>query len=131
MEQRGVNWFQSRGSGIPSATQKGDPSEVVSKLDTALTAIFSEDGKRTVIYYLTNRYGLTLEQASADPSKLEKALTGMLGEVGWMVVKRAILEEFWERKIELSDTHLVERASLREVFGLVHGLGFMLYPGPR
>ncbi len=125
-----MNWFQSRSSGIPSATQRGDPSEVVSKLDTALTAIFSEDGKRTVIYYLTNRFGLTLEQASMDPSKLEKALTGMLGEVGWVVVKRAILEEFWEKKITISDTKVVERASLREVFGLVHGLGFRLFQGP-
>ena len=97
--------------------------EVVAKLDKALTSIFSEDGKRTVIYYLTNKYGITLEQATRDPSKLEKALTGMLGEVGWMVVKKAILEEFWEKKIGINETILVERASLREAFSFIRGLG--------
>jgi hypothetical protein len=98
-------------------------SEVVERLDKALTAIFSEDGKRTVTYYLTNKYGVTLESASRDPSKLEKALTELLGEVGWTVVKKAILEEFWNKKIEINDTIIVERASLREAFGFVLGLG--------
>jgi len=97
--------------------------EVVAKLDKALTSIFNEDGKRTVIYYLTSKYGLTLEQATRDPYKLEKALTGMLGEVGWMVVKKAILEEFWEKKIGMNETILVERASLRETFSFIRGFG--------
>jgi len=100
-----------------------DTSEVVERLDRALTAIFSEDGKRTVTYYLTNKYGVTLESASRDPSKLERALTELLGEVGWTVVKKAILEEFWDKKIELNETVVVERASLREAFGFVRGLG--------
>jgi len=100
-----------------------DTGEVVERLDRALTAIFSEDGKRTVTYYLTNKYGVTLESASRDPAKLERALTELLGEVGWTVVKKAILEEFWNKKIELNETVLVERASLREAFGFVLGLG--------
>ena len=100
-----------------------DAEEVVAKLDRALTTIFSEDGMRTVAYYLTNKYELTLEQATRDPSKLEKALTGMLGEVGWMVVKKAILEEFWNKKIEISETVLIERASLRDAFGFVRNIG--------
>ena len=100
-----------------------DTAEVVERLDRALTAIFSEDGKRTVTYYLTNKYGVTLESASRDPAKLERALTELLGEVGWTVVKKAILEEFWNKKIELNETVLVERASLREAFGFVRGLG--------
>ena len=97
--------------------------EVVEKLDKALTAIFSEDGKRTITYYLTNKYGVTLESASRDPSKLERALTELLGEVGWTVVKKAILEEFWSKKIGIEETVVVERASLHEAFGFVRGLG--------
>ena len=95
--------------------------DVVSKLDNALTSIFSEDGKRTVLYYMTNKFELTLEQATRDPAKLEKALTGMLGEVGWMVVKKAILEECWQKKIGINEAMVVERASLREAFGLFRG----------
>ena len=97
--------------------------EIVEKLDKALTAIFSEDGKRTVTYYLTNKYGVTLESASRDPSKLERALTELLGEVGWTVVKKAILEEFWSKKIGMDEMVIVEKASLREAFGFVRGLG--------
>ena len=107
-------------SGTPANV---DPGEVVERLDRALTAIFSEDGKRTVTYYLTNKYGVTLEAASRDPSKLERALTELLGQVGWTVVKKAILEEFWNKKIEINETVVVERASLREAFGFVRGLG--------
>ena len=106
--------------GTPASVNTG---EVVERLDKALTAIFSEDGKRTVTYYLTNKYGVTLESASRDPSKLERALTELLGEVGWTVVKKAILEEFWNKKIEINETVVVERASLREAFGFVRGLG--------
>ena len=101
----------------------GNAEEVLAKLDHALTGIFSEDGKKTVTFYLTSKYGLTLEQATRDPSKLEKALTAMLGDVGWMVVKKAILEEFWNKKIGINETLVVERASLREAFGFVHNLG--------
>jgi hypothetical protein len=128
-----VNPFSSRDSAQSGFYQGGSPNEVVAKLDAALTTIFSEDGKRTVIYYMTNQFGLTLEQASADPSKLERALTDLLGEIGWMVVKRAILEVFWEKKIGINETVLVERASLREAFGFVRGVGQGLgsFLGPR
>ena len=112
----------SRDPGRSSSVQGRDPDAVVSRLDTALTAIFSEDGKKTVIYYLKNRFELTLEQASADPARLESALTGLLGEVGWMVVKRAILEEFWEKKIGVEEVNVVKSASLREAFGFIRGL---------
>ena len=111
--------------------QSGDPDEVVSRLDTALTAIFSEDGKRTVIYYMKNRFELTLEQASTDPTRLESALTGLLGEVGWMVVKRAILEEFWEKKIGREEVNLVKSASLSEAFGFVRGFGLGAFLAPK
>jgi hypothetical protein len=105
---------------VPRAT---DQTEIIAKLDTALTSIFTEDGKKTVLFYLSVKYSLTLEQASVDPGKLEKALTGLLGEVGWMVVKRAILEHFWERKIPRQEIRVVETASLGEAFGFVKGLG--------
>lgn len=120
-----MNLFQGRNG----AQQNGDPEYVVSTLDSALTAIFSEDGKRTVLYYMSNKYGLTLEKASMDPKSLENALTGLLGEVGWMVVKKTILEHFWERKIGLQETDVVQRASLREAFGFAHGLGFNIRIG--
>ena len=103
--------------------QEGDPSVVVLKLDSALTSVFSEDGKKTVIYYLNTRFGLTLEQATADPGALERALKGMLGEIGWMVVKKAILEEFWQKKVAIDETNRIKSASLREAFGFMHGLG--------
>lgn len=126
-----VNLFGPDGQRHSGSMQRGDPDEVVSKLDTALTAIFSEDGKRTVIYYMNNRFGLSLEQAGADPGKLESALTGLLGEIGWMVVKRAILEEFWEKKIGIDETNLVKSASLREAFGFVRGFGLGTFIGPK
>jgi len=105
-------------SATPRSTE-----EVLSKLDKALTAIFNEDGKRTVIYYLTNKFELTLEQATRDPSRLESSLTSMLGEVGWMVVKKAILEEFWDKKIGMEETMVVQKASLLETFRFVSNLG--------
>jgi len=126
-----VKLFGAGGGGRPGSLQQGDPEEVICKLDNALTAIFSEDGKRTVLYHLTKKYGLTLEQASADPTRLEKALTGMLGEIGWMVVKRAILEVFWDKKIDINETTLVERASLGDAFGFVRGLGLGQFVGPK
>ena len=106
----------------PGISANADTAEIVEKLDRALTVIFSEDGKRTVTYYLTNKYGVTLESASKDPSKLERALTELLGQVGWMVVKKAILEEFWSKKIGMNETVVVERASLHEAFGFIRGL---------
>lgn len=105
----------------PEASRPADQAEIISRLDTALTSIFSDDGKRTVLYYMSNKYGLTLEEASVDPAKLERALTGLLGEVGWMVVKRAILEHFWERKIPRQEMQVVASASLREAFGFMKG----------
>jgi hypothetical protein len=111
------------GSKLGDSGPEGDPEEVVSRLDSALTTIFSEDGKRTVLYYMTNRYNLSLQQASTDPNKLEKALTNLLGEVGYMVVKRAILEEFLDRKIPMNDTELVRSTSLHDAFGFIRGFG--------
>ncbi len=121
MEIQILNLFRGGKAGEPGPNQNKGQDEVASRLDTALTTIFNEDGKRTVLYYMTNKFNLSLQQASADPNKLERALTNLLGEVGWMVVKRAILEEFLERKIAVHETDLVQRASLREAFGFVRG----------
>ncbi len=79
---------------------------------------------------MTSKYGLSLEQASLDPSKLERALTNLLGEIGWMVVKQAILEQFWERKIGVEEASMVKRVSLREAFGLTQGFGLGLFYKP-
>jgi hypothetical protein len=111
-------------------TEGVDLAATMAKLDSALTSIFSEDGKKTVLYYLSNKYGLTLEQSSVDPAKLEKALTNLLGVVGWMVVKRGILEQFWDRRIELQEMKVVESASLLDAFGFIRGLGGFGLGGP-
>ena len=118
-----MNLFRPRDKTGSESVQKGNPTEVAMKLESALTAIFSEDGKRTVMYYVANRFGMTLEQATVNPAKFEKALTEMLGELGWMVVKKAILEEFWDKRIDVSDTNVVKMASLHEVFGFVRSVG--------
>jgi hypothetical protein len=118
------------GSGQPEEARVANQAEIIAKLDSALTSIFNEDGKRTVLYYLSEKYGLSIEQASVDPAGLEKALTGLLGEVGWMVVKRAILENFWERRIPRHDLQVVESASLVEAFGFVRGLKLGPFFGP-
>lgn len=83
-------------------------------LDSVLTSIFAEGGKRAVLYYMTEKYSLTLEQASRNPGKLEEALTNLLGEIGWTVVKRRILEQF----LGQGGKQGVETASLRDAFGL-------------
>ncbi len=123
MKIRILNLFGGDKEEDPSQAQDVGPDEVTTRLDTALTTIFTEDGKRTVLYYMSNKFNVSLKQASADPAKLERALTNLLGEVGWMVVKRAILEEFYDRKIAVHETDLVQRASLRDAFGFVRGLG--------
>ncbi len=111
-----MNFFGVRSPDTSEASHGGASAEVVAKLDAALTEVFSEKGKETVLYYMTNRYHLSMEQATMDPGKLEKAMTEMLGKVGWVVVKRSILEKFWERRIELAESRLVEGASLRDAF---------------
>lgn len=104
-----------------------DPGETRARLDLALTAIFNEDGKRTVLYYMSSKFGLTLDQATVDPTRLEKALTSLLGEIGWMVVKRGILEQCWKRKIEMHEMQVVESASLQEAFGFIRSLGSIAF----
>jgi len=126
---QGVNLFGARRTDYaePSQTVNG---ELISRLDGALTQVFSEQGKQTVLYYMTNRFDLSLEQASRDPAKLERALTSMLGEIGWMVVKRAILEALWGRNIAMSDTKLVEKASLHDAFGFIRSMNLGTFVGP-
>jgi hypothetical protein len=71
MEIQILNLFGRDREGEQGPDQNEGPSEVTSRLDTALTTIFNEDGKRTVLYYMTNKFNLSLQQASADPTKLE------------------------------------------------------------
>ncbi len=96
-------------------------AKVRAKLDKALTSVFTEDGKRAVLFYMLQRYSLNLEQASSDPVRLEAALTNMLGDIGWLVVKRKILEQFWGRSVGIEEP-AVHGASLRDAFGLAGGL---------
>ncbi len=126
-----MNLFGSRSPSTPEGSPRVASVDVVAKLDAALTEVFSEKGKQTVLYYMNNRYGLSLEQATMDPGRLEKAISEMLGKVGWMVVKRSILEKFWEKRIELADTRLVEGASLRDAFTFVRIFSPGALVGPR
>ena len=64
----------------------------MSQLDSVLTSVFTEGGKNAIVYYMTEKYSLTLEQACENPGRLEAALTNLLGESGWGVVKRKIVE---------------------------------------
>ncbi len=121
-----MNPFANRGLKVAESAHAEALDEVTSKLDSALTTIFSESGKKTVLYYLTNKYDLTLEQASLDPSRLEKALTNLLGELGWAVVKRAILEQFWGRRIGMDEVNVVAGASLRDAFRFIHAPGLSM-----
>jgi hypothetical protein len=92
--------------------------QIRERLDSALTSVFSEDGKKTVLFYLTEKYSLTLEKASKNPGKLEESLTNLLGEIGWTVVKRRILQEIYGPSLEIGSIS-VETASLSDAFGFV------------
>lgn len=95
--------------------------EIRNRLDSALTSVFTEEGKKTVLFYMTEKYSLTLEQASANPSRLEDAMTSLLGEVGWVVVKRKILEQFNGHPVEKSFVD-VRTASLGDAFGMLRSI---------
>jgi hypothetical protein len=92
--------------------------QIETKIDSALTSVFTEEGKKAVLFYMTEKYRLTLKQASADPHKLEDALTNLLGEVGWIVVKRKILEQFNDLPVGRTFPE-IEGASLSDVFGVI------------
>ena len=107
---------------LPTGSGQGIAYEQIrEKLDSALTSVFSEDGKKTVLFYLTEKYSLTLERASKDPGKLEKSLTNLLGEIGWTVVKRRILQEIYGPSFEIGSVS-TETASLSEAFGFVRSI---------
>lgn len=112
----------------PSDGQGPAYDQIRKRIDNALTTIFTEDGKRAVLYYMTEKYSLTLEQASIDPGRLEDALTSMLGEIGWMVVKKKILEQFYGRNDRMALVH-IETASLRDAFGSLHSILSSSSPG--
>jgi len=104
---------------LPTGSGQGLTHEQIKeKLDTALSSVFSEDGKKTVLFYLTEDYSLTLDRASKDPGKLEESLTNLLGEIGWTVVKCRILREIYGPSLEV-DSVSAGTASLSDAFGFV------------
>lgn len=119
-----MHLFRRRSFGQEATAQTAEFDRIRSKIDTALTAVFTDGGKRAVLYYMSRSFSLSLEQASKDPKRLEAALTKMLGEIGWMVVKRKILEQFWNRSIEIQEMTVVKNASLQTAFGFARMLGF-------
>jgi len=109
---------------LESPSQEMAYNQIREKLDSALTSVFSEEGKRTVLYYLEEEFSLTLHKASKNPAMLEESLTNLLGEIGWRVVKHRILQEFYGSNIE-TGTASVEGASLSEAFGLLRSFRFV------
>lgn len=110
----------------PSSAVQGMAYELIrERLETALNSVFSEDGKRAVLFYLTEKYSVTLETASKDPVKLEAALTNLLGEIGWTLVKRRIIRELYGPTFETNRTS-VETASLSDAFGFIRSLGSVI-----
>ncbi|MDA4123887.1 MAG: hypothetical protein OK438_00360 [Thaumarchaeota archaeon] len=125
MEFSQVNLLGRKLSVWGGAEQTSEFERIRLKLDKALTTVFTEEGKKTVLFYMSKESSLTLEQASQDPARLERALTSLLGEIGWMVVKRKILEQLWERSIEMHEVSAVKNASLQSAFGFVRGFGLV------
>ena len=113
---------------VPAADQGTAYDQIKMKLDSALTSVFTEDGKQAVLFYMTEKYSLTLEQASRDPGRLEAAMTSLLGEIGWMVVKRRILEQLTSRKLG-PETKPIETASLSDAFGFARSFLLLLPNG--
>ncbi len=120
-----VRVFANRES--PTGSGQGLAHEQIKeKLETALSSVFSEDGKKTVLFYLTEEYSLTLDRASKDPEKLEESLTNLLGEIGWTVVKRRILREIYGPSLEV-DSVSAGTASLSDAFGFVRSLRSVIW----
>ena len=115
--------FPSRKKDSSSSVAKYD--SIVSKLDSALDSVFTKDGKKTVLYFLNEKYSLSLEGATTNPERLEAALTNLLGEIGWKVVQSRILEEFSLGQPSASQVPSA-RVSLGEVFGAFR----LLRPSP-
>ena len=112
-------WILDRWKRKTYPTNRVTSGQIRNKIDSALTSVFTEEGKKAVLFYMTEKYCLTLEQASVDPHKLEDALTNLLGEVGWIVVKRKILEQFSDLAVGANPPKM-EGASLSDVFGIIH-----------
>jgi len=110
----------------PSSAVQGMAFELIrERLNTALNSVFSEDGKRAVLFYLTEKYSVTLETASKDPVKLEAALSNLLGEIGWTLVKRRIIRELYGPTFEANRIS-VETTSLSDAFGFIRSLGSVM-----
>ena len=102
----------------------GQTREVLATLDAALTDVFSESGKQTILYYLSGDYSLTLEDAANHLTKLEESLTSLLGESGWIVVKRKIVEQF-ERLRTAPPTPPATSCQVGEGPGFLRSLSFL------
>jgi hypothetical protein len=111
-------WIFGHQRGVSRHSEGVGYSQIEDRIDSALTSVFTEEGKKAVLFYMTEKYSLSLEQASEDPHKLEVALTSLLGEMGWMVVKHKILEEF-RGPAAVRSFREIEGASLRNVFGSI------------
>ena len=111
------------------AGQGATYDQIANKLDAALESIFTQEGKRTVLFFLAQNYSLTLEDASADPARLEAALTNLLGEIGWQVVRKKILEQFQMNSMGVVSLAR-EQVHLSDVFGAFRFLPKPAFMGP-
>ena len=114
-----------------SADESADSSRMKQDIDSVLTTVFSEDGKKAILFHMTERYGLTLEEASVHPRRLADAMRSLLGERGWGVVNLRILEQLRGNRSEGVHAALQDRyrrevdalpGSSNMVFGRISGL---------
>lgn len=106
------------------------PGEFRSGVDAAIEEVFGE-GKQTVLYYMAVKYGLSLEEAGANPLRLEEVMTSLFGKTGWVVVKRRLIEKTSAGRSDGADIGTVQDASLQSSLGFVLGLGALAHQTPR
>ena len=94
-------------------------------MDETLTEIFSCSGKKTVLFYLKNRFGVTPEDIVHRPRLLHQGLEGLLGDLGSSIVHDHIMRR--AAKLERS---MMAKGSQTAAVDLSHRLKNELNPSP-
>lgn len=55
-------------------------------LEDSLSEIFTDSGKKTVLFYLKHKYGVTPEDVVDNPTKFKEAMVELLGDMGSSIV---------------------------------------------
>jgi hypothetical protein len=81
--------FSDSDSWDEESTQK-----LVDIADDSLSEIFTEDGKKAVLFYLKANYNVSLKDIVSRPTELAKALEDLLGVLGSNIVRDRIMRRF-------------------------------------